>query len=184
MTRRRTLLGSIVGVVTLTAGCSSDSGNTTDTQTPDVETLEITDTSETEDAPGSTSSEVTESNDEERSTPKPKVEFHVELDNISECGLTCRKIEYTLQNRGQLSAKQMGVSIRVHTGGEQVYDATQSIGDLQSQTQKTGITHQIDVGLSGGNAIQSNDGEITLTLEPESKNGSSKVFTFERTLDV
>jgi hypothetical protein len=169
MTRRRTLFGS-VGIVTLTAGCSSNSGNTTDTQTLDVDTLEITDTSETEDAPDSINSEVTESNDEETSTPKSKVELHTTLDDISECGLTCRKVDYTLQNRGQLSAEHIGVSIRVHTVGEQVYDATQSTGDLQSQTQKIGITHHIDVGLSGENAIQSNDGDITLTSAPESKN--------------
>jgi hypothetical protein len=73
----------------LTAGCSSNSRDTTDTQTPDVETLEITGTSETDDAPDSINSEVTESNDEEITTPKSKVEFHTTLDDISECGLIC-----------------------------------------------------------------------------------------------
>lgn len=184
MKRRRTFLGSAMGVVTLLAGCSSDSGNGTDTQTPEVETLEVTDTAPTTTSTGQPNDEGTESQVEDTATPEPTVEFNAMLNDVSKCGLTCREIKYTLQNRGQLSANQVTVGIQVHTGGDQVYDATQSIGDLQSRTQKAGITRQIDVGIGGGNKIQNNNGEITLTLTPESESGVSENFTFDRTLDV
>ena len=39
-----------------------------------------------------------------------------------------------------------------------------------------------NVGLSGGNKIRSNDGEITIKLTPESDSGATQTFTFERTL--
>lgn len=182
MIRRRTFLGSALGAVTLIAGCSSNAGNSTDTQTPNVETLEITETSET--STDQAGEQEVGSQNGGTATPAPSIEFNAILDSMSKCGLTCRKIEYTLQNRGQLSADQVTVGIQVHTRGDQVYDETQSVGNLQARTQKTGITHQIDVGIGGGNKIKNNDGQITLTLTPEAKNGTSEEFTFERTLDV
>lgn len=184
MKHRRAFLGSAVGAITLIAGCSSNSGDATDTQTPEIETLGSTDTEESEDSADQPERRVTTTQGQEESTPEPSVEFNAMLNGVSQCGLTCREIEYTIQNRGQRSATQVTVSIQVTTGGEQVYSQTQSIGSVESQTQKSGITHQIDAGMGGGNKIQSNDGDVTIRLMPEAGDSTSSEFIFERTLDV
>jgi len=75
------------------------------------------------------------------------------------------------------------VRIRVFTGGEKIWDEKQAVGTVEAQSQRTGISRDIDVGLLGGRKIQNNDGEVTIKLTPTAA-GVSETFTYERTLDV
>jgi hypothetical protein len=187
--QRRTLLSAVAGGVALLAGCSSDSGEGTKTPTPEVETLDsLTDNdsseqtdSDPQEEPNMTS---TEGDAGQTDTPEPSVQFNAELNSMTECGTTCREIDYTIQNTGKAVAEGVTVRIRVRTGGDEVYNKTQSIDNIPSRAQKSGIIHQIDVGIGGGSNIKSNDGEVTLFLEPEASSGASETFSFERTLDV
>jgi outer membrane murein-binding lipoprotein Lpp len=187
--KRRTVLSTVAAGVASLAGCSSDTGEGTSTQTPDVETLDSqTDHDSSEQATADPQSErnMTSSAEEtdQTATPEPAIRFNAELNSLTKCGTTCREIAYKIQNTGRAAADGVTVRIRVQTGGEQVYSETQSIDSIPGRAQKSGIVHQIDVGIGGGSKIKSNDGEVILFLEPEAGNGESETFSFERTLDV
>ncbi|SDG35415.1 hypothetical protein [Halorientalis regularis] len=187
--QRRTLLTAAAAGAALLAGCSSDSGEGTNTQTPEVETLDPRtddDSSEQTDSDPQEEQNMTSTAEEtgQTETPEPSIQFNAELNSITKCGTTCREIDYTIQNTGRAAAEGVTARIRVRTGGEQVYNEAQSIDNIPSRAQKSGIVHEIDVGIGGGSKIKSNDGEVTLFLEPEASNGAAETFSFERTLDV
>jgi hypothetical protein len=186
---RRAVLTSVAAGVALLAGCSSDSGEGTRTRTPEVDTLgSLTDDDSSESSASGPQGETNLTSAEEETgsteTPEPSVQYNVELNSMAECGTTCREIDYTVQNTGRATAESITVRIRVQTGGDEVYNETQSIDNIPGRAQKSGIVHRIEVGIGGGTTIKSNDGEVTLFLEPEADDGTSETFSFERTLDV
>lgn len=188
--KRRTLLSRLggIGAVTTVAGCLTGGGDTTETgDSGEQETLASA-TSETTRAE-TTSGGSTESGGEATATAtatdgaSADVDFETAVDNIEKCSKTCRTLTYAVQNRGSENAPDVVVRIQVFTGGEQIWDENQSVGSIESQSQRTGISRDIDVGLFGGRKIQNNDGEVTIKLTPEAA-GVSETFTYERTLDV
>lgn len=194
---RRKLLANVVGTVGIAgfAGCltGSDGG---EEDAGEQETLEpATDEETTADTDGSDDSD--DSNDEtatanedgdetatETTTEEPAtIEFDAEVEEINKCGETCRELVYALLNRGDKTASDVTVNIKIFTDGEKLWDNDQEVGELGAQSKRSGILREIDVGLSGGRKIKSNDGDIVIELTPSS-DGVSETFEFEATLDV
>jgi hypothetical protein len=207
MERRKLLAsaGGVVGTVTF-AGCITgnsgdpDAGGTGEEETlppmTDTETAASTATSadDSGDPTATTGDDGTASGGEdtqtataeptETATAEPaQIDFDAEVEEITKCGQTCRKLKYAIINLGQKDAPGVTVRIRIYTGGDKIWDSPQNVGDLSARSQRTGITRDIDVGLSGANKIKGNDGEIRIKLTPQS-DGVSETFTFEATLDV
>mgnify|MGYP006286650631 CR=1 FL=1 len=191
MVKRRTFLTGVVSGLVALSGCSESSGDTTVSSTPQSQTLSplpkttsASSSATTEAAQGTPSSQSPGTTQTATPTPEPTIQFHAQIDSISKCGRTCRSLKYTVQNQGLKSANDVSVDIKVFTGGEEVYDTTQSIEDVTKRTELSGITHTIDVGIGGGSKIKGNDGQVTIKITPRSADGTSDTFSFDRTLDV
>lgn len=204
--KRRTLLSRVggIGAVTAVAGCLTGGGEGTGTgdageqetlepltsettaSAESTETASATETSvdgETETASATETSANEETETATATSEGPDIKFQTAVENIEKCAKTCRTLTYTVQNRGSGPAPDVLVRIRVSTGGEQVYDEEQLVGTIESRSQRTGITRDIDVGVLGGRKIRNNDGEVTIELTPKAA-GVSETFSYERTLDV
>lgn len=189
--RRRALLATIAAATTL-SGCNDtlSGGNGTAEPTPEQQTLTPADETPTDTPTGPTPTAGDEADGAGTPTASPtatpeQVEFDASLaEDASRCGFTCRTVTYTITNLGTASAADVTVNIRVLTGGEQVYEGSQSVGDIGARSRKSGITKDVDPGLGGGRKVQNNDGQVTVILEPRAAGGASATFEFERQLDV
>jgi hypothetical protein len=189
--RRRALLASIAAATTL-SGCTDtlSGGNGTAEPTPEQQTLPPADGTATDTPTGATPTGGDEAAGAETPTASPtatpaQVVFDASLaEEADKCGFTCRTVTYTITNRGTATAEGVTVDIRVLTGGEQVYEGSQSVGDIDARSRKTGITKDVDPGLGGGRKVQNNDGRVTVVLAPRAAGGASATFEFERQLDV
>ena len=180
---------SLAATVAL-SGCNDTSGDgSTPEPTPEERTLTP---AETPMATEATANTTAGDGDAGASTPTGSptpmsagVEFDASLaENTSQCGFTCRTVTYTITNRGTATAADVTVGIRVSTGGDQVYNGSQSIGDVGAQSQKSGVTKNVDPGLGVGRKVQNNDGQVTVVLTPQAAGGAAATFEFERQLDV
>jgi hypothetical protein len=181
---RRSLLATIAAATAI-AGCSDALDGGTPASTPEEDTLapatNETTTATPTDVPGETDDMPTA---ETATGTSPRVRFDAHVDEITKCGFTCRTLTYTIQNRGTEVAESVEVGIRVLTDGEQVYEGTQAVGDIDPRSQPTAISKDIDVGLGGGRKISGNDGRVVAELTPRAAGGASATFRFERLLDV
>jgi hypothetical protein len=182
--RRRALLGSLAAAVALSGCNDTSSDGDTPESTPDQQTLTPTE-APTADATA-TGGETGASTPTGGPTPTPAgVEFDASLaESTSQCGFTCRTVTYTITNRGTAPAADVTVGITVSTGGDQVYEGTQSIGAVGARSRKSEITKNVDPGLGGGRKVQNNDGQVTVVLKPQAAEGAAATFEFERQLDV
>ncbi len=162
------------------SGCGDRSGGGTDESTPTATdtTASATRTAGDPAADASTSAD----------GPTPasaEVEFDASLaESAEECGLTCRRMSYSITNRGAGTAEDVMVGVSVSTGGEQVYETTQSVGDIGARDRRTGITADVDPGLGGGRKIRDNDGRVTVVLVPRAAGGVGTAVGFERRTDT
>lgn len=191
MIERRDILVGMTSGMALLAGCSESTKESTDSPTPQEQTLSpvSTTTGSESQTDATTQSRNTPTNSgitSQRSTTtsKPTVKFDAKIDSISKCGRTCRTLKYTIQNRGQVVASNVSVQVQVFTKGEKVYQDMQTIGKVGSRSQLTKLTHEIEVGFGGGSKIKNNDGKVVIKLTPKSSSGTSNTFAFDRTLDV
>jgi hypothetical protein len=182
--RRRALLGSLAAAVALSGCNDTSSDGDTPESTPDQQTLTPTE-APTADATA-TGGETGASTPTGGPTPTPAgIEFDASLaESTSQCGFTCRTVTYTITNRGMAPAADVTVGITVSTGGDQVYEGAQSIGDVGARSRKSEITKNVDPGLGGGRKVQNNDGQVTVVLKPQAAEGAAATFEFERQLDV
>lgn len=114
------------------------------------------------------------------------IQFEMLLNELTECGRACRTADYTVQNRGEAPATAVEARIRVYTpdrDGEQVYDDTQTVGDLGASTERD-LVKDVDVGVVDGTKIRDNDGEIDIRVNLSSAEEATAEFTFDRVLDV
>ena len=186
MTRRRTLLAAITAGTAGVTGCLGLLGDEGTEETGEQETL--ADSSTTPPPTQETDESATDEGDDETAngSEDTPIEFNVLVDEITECGRTCRTLDYTVQNRGTEDATGVVSRIRVYTpdtDGDQVFDDEQEIGDLDANTQRS-ATKDIDTGLVDGRKIQDNDGDIDIRVNLSSNEGETAEFVFDEELDV
>lgn len=99
-------------------------------------------------------------------TPEDQPPFSFEIDNIEQCGQTCRDVTATLYNNQEESASNVTVYTRIYAGNstdqsDQIWSGEQQIGDMEAGSSAT-RTQRIELSVSEGFAVQQNDGWITV----------------------
>jgi len=195
MTRRRTLLAAITAGAAGTAGClgilggggtaetgeqqtiADGTGTPTGTPTEDVATQQTIEPAT--DEPGTDGGTETGTG-----TTEPQVNFNVLLDDFSDCGRTCRAVTYTVQNRGGAAATDITVEFALSAGGDVVAEASQSVGDIDPNSQRAGNSKPLSLDSSAVETIRANGGTVTLEITPSTGDGTSETFSFERTVQI
>lgn len=186
--KRTYILGGLVVVVLLGLGVGwafytgvgpapgDDSGETIDTfPTATDEDSDGTDAS-AEDADGDGSSDGTDG-----SGSADTVAFSITIDDVEDCGTTCRDVTTTLHNDGNETATDVTVYVRVFAGRDTtdvedlVWEGTESVGTLEAGDAYTS-TDRIELSLRDARTIDREDGWITILTAVES---DQRTVTFQ-----
>lgn len=108
--------------------------------------------------------------------------FGFTVDNIEECGQTCRDVTSTLTNQQDATAEDVTVHTRIFAGqgtdGDEVWRGSEDVGTLPAGESYT-TTRQVKLSFSDSLAINNNDGWITVQTTVETADGRV-TFTDER----
>ncbi|WP_058367313.1 hypothetical protein [Haloparvum sedimenti] len=104
--------------------------------------------------------------------------FQFTIDEIEECGNTCRDVTATIVNDGGETAEGIVVHTTMYADDDVVWEGTEEIGELPANESYTS-TREVDVGYGGGAKIQENDGYVTIETVIEFDDGQ-EVFTERR----
>ena len=126
------------------------------------------------------SAESTESTAAAASTPTAPFGFVIE--NIEECGTTCRDVTTTLTNQQDTTAEDITVYSRIFAGqgtdGEEVWRGQESVGTLEASESYT-TTRQVELSYSEAYAVRNEDGWITIQTTVETAD-QTVTFTEQR----
>jgi hypothetical protein len=159
----------VVGGDVLPGGDEAESGEfPTATSTPQ------------ETAQGSADSESTGTASDGAETPTPPFGFVIE--NIEECGTTCRDVTTTLTNQQDATAEDITVYSRIFAGqgtdGEEVWRGEEPVGTLEAGESYT-TTRQVELSYSEAYAVRQEDGWITIQTTVETAD-RTVTFTEQR----
>jgi hypothetical protein len=104
-------------------------------------------------------------------TEKP---FAFTVDEIEQCGSTCRDVTTSLTNQQSTDASGVDATTDIYAGnqtdGDSIWSGEESIGTLPAGESDT-VTKRVDLGMSDALAVEQNDGWITIetTIESDSK---------------
>lgn len=94
-------------------------------------------------------------------TQQPHVAFFLDTEEPAPCGTTCRKVTATLRNTGTLDAHDVEVTTTITTGGEQIWEETETVGTLAPGDSHT-VTKKVDIGYWNAMKIKNNGGTIEI----------------------
>jgi len=104
--------------------------------------------------------------------------FVISIDNIEECGRTCRDVTSTLTNQQATTAEDVTVSTNLYagtdTGGDTLWQRADTIGTLGDGESYT-ATIRIDLGYSDAYAVKQADGWILIQTTVET---ATRTVTF------
>lgn len=129
-------------------------------------------------APGGVSEEEITPTGEDVEPAGPSFVF--EVDGIEECGLTCRNVTATLANTGDGPARNVTVNTTLYADAEEVWNASRDVGAIGANESYM-ATEQVTVNLQEAQAIQENDGYVTIEVEVAFEEGAAR---FERRRQV
>ncbi|MFD1599055.1 hypothetical protein [Halobellus rarus] len=115
------------------------------------------------------------------STPTPPFGFVIE--NIEECGTTCRNVTSTLTNQQDTTAEEITVHSRIFAGqgvdeDDQIWRGEEPVGTLGPGESYT-TTREVELSFQEGLAVQNEDGWITIQTTVETAD-QTVTFTEER----
>lgn len=115
------------------------------------------------------------------STPTPgPPPFTLEIDEIRDCGRTCRDVTSTLRNEQGTAASDIGVTGSIYAGrgtaGTVVWEGYEWVGDLDAGGTYT-TTQRVRLSFSDALAVDRADGWITIQTTVEY---DGRVVTFTR----
>jgi len=131
------------------------------------------DSGDAESFPTATPQETTESssgNDSDGSGTDAEVTatppFAFVIDNIEECGTTCRDVTTTLTNQQDSTAEEITVYSRIFAGqevdpDEEVWRGEEPVGTLDADESYT-ATRRVELSFSEAMAVRNEDGWITI----------------------
>lgn len=98
--------------------------------------------------------------------------FSFSIDNIAECGQTCRDVTATLSNEQDTAASNVTVYTSIYAGNstdssDRVWSGTEDVGNMEAGGTHTS-TNRIELSFAEANQIQNNDGWITVVTTVES----------------
>lgn len=92
------------------------------------------------------------------------------VENISNCGQTCRIMNATVTNQGNTTAANVEVQYRIYTGDEQVWRGNATVGTLAVNASEP-IQKRIEVSAGAGLMIRGNDGNVLIRANVTSDQG-------------
>lgn len=110
---------------------------------------------------------------EENRTAEEEPPFTFTVDEIDDCGETCRDVTATVENTRDEPAESVTVSTNIFAGEnsteELVWEGTEEIGPLAAGDAHTS-TKRVDLSLTEAYAIDQNDGWITIETTVDAEN--------------
>lgn len=107
--------------------------------------------------------------------------FTFSIDNIDDCGQTCRDVTATLDNNQESTETNVTVYIRIFAGENNtdtediVWEGTEDVGTMDADGTHT-TTERVELSLQDGRKIDQNNGWITILTTVES---DDTTVTFE-----
>jgi len=91
--------------------------------------------------------------------------FVFTVEEIEQCGNTCRNVTTSLANQQSTDASGVNVTTDIYAGngtdGDPVWSGDEAVGELPAGDTYT-VTRRVELGFSDGLAIEQNDGWITI----------------------
>lgn len=128
----------------------------------------------TDSFPTETTSEETASEGETTTVAGTDRPFALSIDDIEECGETCRDVTITLVNEQSTTANDVTVYTRIFAGngtdGDVVWSGEESLGTLAASESVT-ATKRVELSLTDAYAVNQADGWITIqtTIQSETE---------------
>ncbi|GAB7094239.1 hypothetical protein JCM30237_13910 [Halolamina litorea] len=113
-------------------------------------------------------------------TPQPDP-FAFVIQNISECGNTCRVVNASIVNQQSTAAEEVTVRSEIYTGGDKIWQGSSDVGVLESGERYTD-TKRVELSYGEAYKVQQNDGEITIKTYVETAE-ATYVFTDTRNVN-
>lgn len=116
---------------------------------------------------GVTTDTVSDGNIEQTATPTSTPPFSFTIDNIEDCGQTCRDVTASLHNNQNTMATNVTVFIRIFAGENNtasddiVWEGKEEVGDLAAGGTHT-TTERVELSLQEARKIDQNNGWITI----------------------
>ncbi|GGL69307.1 hypothetical protein [Halocalculus aciditolerans] len=109
--------------------------------------------------------------------------FTFSVDEITQCGQTCRNVTVTLNNEQSTAAKNVTVYSRIYAGNNtnpdnRVWSGRQQVGQIAANSSYTD-TQTVKLSYSEGYAVQQHDGWITILTTVKSE-GETVTFKMQR----
>jgi hypothetical protein len=136
-------------------------------------------------APGGTT-QTTDGGDAARATADvtatPTPPFGFVIEDVEECGTTCRNVTTTLTNQQDSTAEDVTVYSRIFAGrgtdGDEVWRGEEGVGTLGAGESYT-TTREVDLGVQAALKVQNEDGWITIQTTVETAD-RTVTFTEQR----
>ena len=127
------------------------------------------------DSPDDPSDDQTDDADESASTTTDDsaTGYDFTIENVEECGSTCRDVTAVLANAGDETRRNVRVTTEVYADGDLLWSGNETVGTLAPGEAHTS-TKRVNVGLGGGMKIQSNDGYVTIVTVVRSDDGTTR----------
>ncbi|MBP1986111.1 hypothetical protein [Halolamina salifodinae] len=109
------------------------------------------------------------------SQPDP---FAFVIENISECGDTCRVVDASIVNQQDSAATGVTVRSEIYTGGDKIWEGSSDVGTLESG-ESYSDTKRVDLSYGEAYKVQQNDGKILIKTYVVT-DGATYVFKDER----
>ena len=99
--------------------------------------------------------------------------FTFTVDEIEECGQTCRDVTATVHNEQPDDTNDVNVYTRIYAGEDNtdsddiVWEGTEAVGTLEAETAHTS-TRRVELSLQDARKIDNNDGWVTIVTTVES----------------
>lgn len=104
--------------------------------------------------------------------------FAYTVDNIEECGQTCRDVTATITNEGNETATNVTVETNIYTEGDLIWEGEEDIGTLEAGADYTS-TQRVELSFGDAMKVEDNDGWITIETIVRFDEGQ-EVITEER----
>jgi hypothetical protein len=109
--------------------------------------------------------------DQKQSQSQNDTNYALSLQQIENCGTTCREATGTLTNEGSETRQDVTVTTKVLADGELLWSSEESVGTLNPGESHTS-TRRVNLTYEDGTKIMANDGYVTVVVVVHSKSGT------------
>lgn len=111
--------------------------------------------------------------------------FVFSIDNIEECGTTCRDVTVTLFNQRNETAENVTVYTRIYAGNstaedDRIWQGKEDVGTMSADSSVT-ATKRVSLSYADAYAVEQNDGWVTIVTVVQS---DGETVRFEEQRDV